>query len=86
MALEEVRMEAAWNGLKGELERELHSSPWGFCCQFKSWKVKRQNFIICNHETVYITVVLSFYIAAFFTFIFLKKKKNNRSKTMKEQS
>lgn len=49
-------------------------------------KLKRQNFIICNHETVYIIVVLSFYIAAFFTFIFLKKKKNNRSKTMKEQS
>lgn len=30
VALGEVRMEATWNGLKGELERELYSPPWGF--------------------------------------------------------
>lgn len=70
VALGEMRMEATWNELKGELERELHSSPWGFCCKFKSRKLKRQNFIICNHETVYITVVLSFYIADFFLLSF----------------
>lgn len=43
VALGEVRMEATWNELKGELERELHSSPWGFCYKFKSRKLKRQN-------------------------------------------
>lgn len=47
----------------------------GFCYKFKSRKLKRQNLIKCNHETMYITVVLSFYIAAFFTCIFFGKQK-----------
>lgn len=35
VALGEVRIEATWNGLKGELERELYSPPWGFVINLK---------------------------------------------------